>query len=103
MVGGDTWAKRGVVCAHLPSYSFVGSSGFVGFRAVVAVAKCVHVASKEFTFRFDRDGPLGTINPIWDPSYPSDSGWATFRLNMTRDVNMDELREEIKTIKHTLL
>lgn len=68
-----------------------------------AVAERVYVASREFTFRFDRDGPLGMINPIWDPSYRSDSGWTTFRLHISPSLDIGDLRRELQAIHPTLL
>lgn len=95
--------EKGIgVCTLMVVHS-MPNDYFPGFKAVFVVAKHVHVSSQEFTFRFDRDGSLGMINPIWDPSHPSDLGWTTFRLDIAHDVNMVELREEIRTIKPTLL
>ncbi|TFY59494.1 hypothetical protein EVJ58_g5749 [Rhodofomes roseus] len=84
------------------SEGYIGEKG-IGFKAVFVVAERVHVASREFTFRFDRDGPLGMINPIWDATYPSDPEWTTFRLNIPHDMNMDDLRDQILTIQPSLL
>ncbi|KAH9928323.1 uncharacterized protein B0H18DRAFT_1000817 [Fomitopsis serialis] len=81
---------------------YIGEKG-IGFKAVFAVAQRVRVASGDFTFRFDRDGPLGMINPIWDASYPSVPGWTTFRLTMTQAVARSDLKEQIKGIQSSLL
>ncbi|KAH9928331.1 uncharacterized protein B0H18DRAFT_1118012 [Fomitopsis serialis] len=84
------------------SEGYIGEKG-IGFKAVFVVAERVHVASREFTFRFDRDGPLGMINPIWDASYPSDPGWTTFRLNILHTIDINDLREQIRIIHPSLL
>ena len=63
----------------------------------------MYVASREFTFRFDRDGPLGMINPIWDPSHRSDGGWTTFRLHISPSLDIGDLRRELQAIHPTLL
>lgn len=56
--------EKGIGMCTFASVQSCAPNSFVGFKAVFVVAERVHVASQDFTFRFDRDDPLGMINPI---------------------------------------
>lgn len=47
------------------SAGFVGQKG-IGFKAVFKVASVVWISSGHYSFKFDRDGHLGMIAPVWD-------------------------------------
>ncbi|TFY59489.1 hypothetical protein EVJ58_g5745 [Rhodofomes roseus] len=95
-IGASTKAKAKKV------EGYIGEKG-IGFKAVFVVAQQVHVASRHFMFRFDRDGTLGMINPIWDTSYPINHGWTTFRLELAPVVDRVGLEEQIGGIQPSLL
>jgi hypothetical protein len=42
---------------------YIGEKG-IGFKSVFKVANVVHISSKGYSFRFDRQGMLGLITPI---------------------------------------
>ncbi|KAM0323126.1 hypothetical protein ACHAQA_008976 [Verticillium albo-atrum] len=79
------------------SAGFVGEKG-IGFKAVFKVASAVWISSGHYSFRFDRDGHLGMIAPIWDafPEKPK-PGFTSIYLKLAKDCNetgiIDELRQ----------
>ncbi|KAH9838232.1 uncharacterized protein C8Q71DRAFT_906078 [Rhodofomes roseus] len=95
-IGASTKAKAKKV------EGYIGEKG-IGFKAVFVVAQQVHVASRHFMFRFERDGTLGMINPIWDTSYPINHGWTTFHLQLAPVVDRSDLEEQIGGIQPSLL
>ncbi|KAL2757677.1 hypothetical protein ACRALDRAFT_1079807 [Sodiomyces alcalophilus JCM 7366] len=64
------------------SSGFVGEKG-IGFKAVFKVASTVHIVSGHYQFKFERDGYLGMIAPIWatfpEPTIP---GWTSIVLKL---------------------
>ncbi|KAL9093859.1 MAG: hypothetical protein Q9165_003782 [Trypethelium subeluteriae] len=51
----------------------IGEKG-IGFKSVFKVADKVWISSHPFYFRFDRDGKLGMVTPIWDEDFPEVDG-----------------------------
>ncbi|KAK4642365.1 hypothetical protein QC761_508110 [Podospora bellae-mahoneyi] len=49
----------------------IGEKG-LGFKSVFKVASSVWIRSGHYSFRFDRDGELGRIRPIWDDDFPAE-------------------------------
>ncbi|KZT00826.1 uncharacterized protein LAESUDRAFT_764281 [Laetiporus sulphureus 93-53] len=95
-IGGSTKTKDKLI------QGYIGEKG-IGFKAVFVVASKVHVASNAYTFRFDRDAPLGMINPIWDATHNVDQGWTTFRLDIAEHEHMGKLSKQIGEIQPSLL
>ncbi|KAF2235086.1 hypothetical protein EV356DRAFT_576268 [Viridothelium virens] len=50
----------------------IGEKG-IGFKSVFKVADKVWISSHPFYFRFDRDGKLGMVTPIWDEDFPENN------------------------------
>jgi hypothetical protein len=48
----------------------IGEKG-LGFKSVFSVASTVWIRSGHYSFRFDRDRPLGRILPTWDDAIPA--------------------------------
>ncbi|KZT00825.1 uncharacterized protein LAESUDRAFT_687552 [Laetiporus sulphureus 93-53] len=95
-IGGSTKTKDKIV------QGYIGEKG-IGFKAVFVVATKVHVASNLYTFRFDRDGPLGMINPIWDNSHAVEPNWTTFRLDIAEEEHMGNLNKQLRELQPSLL
>ncbi|VBB73756.1 Putative protein of unknown function [Podospora comata] len=49
----------------------IGEKG-LGFKSVFKVASSVWIRSGHYSFRFDRNGELGRIQPIWDDDFPAE-------------------------------
>ena len=71
------------------SAGFVGEKG-IGFKAVFKVASTVWISSGHYQFRFNRDGHLGMIAPIWDtfPAVKNPQGGTSIILDL--DPTCDE-------------
>lgn len=80
------------------SAGFVGEKG-IGFKAVFKVASTVWVSSGHYSFRFNRDGHLGMIAPIWDDDLPearvSRDGTAIF-LQLASDCDEGSIVQELE-------
>ena len=50
----------------------IGEKG-IGFKSVFKVSDKVWVSSHPYCFRFDRDGRLGMITPIWENNFPQNA------------------------------
>lgn len=88
------------------SKGFIGEKG-IGFKSVFKIAKSIHISSNAYSFRFDRDGPLGMIAPIWC-DYPGalQGGFTQFFLTLSRektDQSEYDLRGQLRQLDSTLL
>ncbi|EGY19727.1 uncharacterized protein VDAG_01743 [Verticillium dahliae VdLs.17] len=85
------------------SAGFVGEKG-IGFKAVFKVASTVWISSGYYSFRFDRDGHLGMIAPIWDafPEAPK-PGFTSIYLKLARDCNEGGIIDELRSYDAKIL
>ncbi|KAL0952966.1 hypothetical protein HGRIS_007177 [Hohenbuehelia grisea] len=86
---------------------FIGEKG-IGFKAVFKVAHVVHVSSGAYRFKFDRDGTLGMVAPIWDPNAVTQTGHTTIILELSDKYRDDQsararLVEQLESLDPTLL
>lgn len=67
------------------------------------MADVVYIASREYTFKFDKKEELGMVIPIWTDRYPVTEGWTTFTLELSADTAIDSLATHLKDIQPSLL
>ena len=85
----------------------IGEKG-IGFKSVFRVATNVWLMSNGYMFRFDRQGQLGMIAPIWD-SFPLrrlDNKKTHFYLKLSdekKDVDQKQLRDQLRELDGALL
>jgi hypothetical protein len=91
-IGRSTKAGAGV------STQYVGEKG-IGFKSVFKAADVVWVASREYSFKFDKAAPLGMVAPILD-DFPGAirAGWTSFYMQLAKDTNVDELIVELRSL-----
>jgi len=82
---------------------YVGEKG-IGFKSVFKVADVVYVSSGHYTFKFDKQTPLGMIAPIW-AEFPlaRRQGYTSFLLKLCHDCNQLELTNELRTLDPRML
>ncbi|KAL1708425.1 hypothetical protein EV121DRAFT_197087, partial [Schizophyllum commune] len=82
-----------------------GMSGrcYVGFKSCFKVADVVHIASRDFQFKFDKREKLGMITPIWCTDYPVTKGQTTFRLELSPGESGAALAEHASKLEPSLL
>ncbi|KAL1747603.1 hypothetical protein HDZ31DRAFT_72121 [Schizophyllum fasciatum] len=82
-----------------------GMSGrcYVGFKSCFKVADVVHIASRDFQFKFDKRVKLGMITPIWCPDQPLEHGQTTFRLELSPGESGTALAEHAFQLEPSLL
>lgn len=91
-----------------PSHSagYVGEKG-IGFKSVFKVADVVWVASRHYSFKFDKNQQLGMIAPIWvsPEAFPGGIryGYTSFHMQLSASANKQNLMEEIHSLQPTLL
>jgi hypothetical protein len=85
------------------SAGFVGEKG-IGFKAVFKVASTVWISSGHYSFRFDRDGHLGMIAPIWDgfPEKPRE-GYTSILLKLDKACDEKLIISEMQSYDEKLL
>lgn len=73
----------------------IGEKG-IGFKSVFKVAKSVWVKSGYYSFRFDRDSPLGRMRPIWDDNFPHQrtERWTSIFLQLDNGARSPKTFEE---------
>ncbi|ROT35439.1 hypothetical protein SODALDRAFT_283794 [Sodiomyces alkalinus F11] len=78
------------------SSGFVGEKG-IGFKAVFKVASTVHIVSGHYQFKFERDGYLGMIAPIWAP-FPEATtpGWTSMILQLDKTCDQAAIVNELR-------
>jgi hypothetical protein len=82
---------------------YVGEKG-IGFKSVFKVADVVHIASQNYSFKFEKAGPLGMIAPIWtDFPILRRCGYTTFYLQLSPDCNKDNLLKELLALDSRML
>ena len=62
----------------------------------------MHIASGEFTFRFEKKHELGRLTPIWDDDKAATPGWTTFELELSANTDLEDLVTSLKDL-HSLL
>uniref|UniRef100_D8Q195 Protein NO VEIN C-terminal domain-containing protein n=1 Tax=Schizophyllum commune (strain H4-8 / FGSC 9210) TaxID=578458 RepID=D8Q195_SCHCM len=82
-----------------------GMSGrcYVGFKSCFKVADVVHIASRDFQFKFDKREKLGMITPIWCTDHPVTKGQTTFRLELSPGESGAALAEHASKLEPSLL
>ncbi|RSL52620.1 hypothetical protein CEP51_015025 [Fusarium floridanum] len=87
----------------------IGEKG-IGFKSVFKVASTVWISSRGYSFKFEKDRPLGMISPIWEElpqeqlSKGSSSEGGTFmRLQLSHDCDREQLRKEITSFDPNML
>ncbi|PKS05647.1 hypothetical protein jhhlp_008166 [Lomentospora prolificans] len=85
------------------SAGFVGEKG-IGFKAVFKVASTVWISSGHYSFRFDRDGHLGMIAPIWDefPETPKE-GCTSILLKLDKACDEKRIVTELESYDEKIL
>lgn len=78
------------------SAGFVGEKG-IGFKAVFKVASMVWISSGHYSFRFNRDGHLGMIAPIWDtfPDHKHPQGGTSIILELASQCDEPSIIHEL--------
>ncbi|KAL2674360.1 hypothetical protein Neosp_012811 [[Neocosmospora] mangrovei] len=86
---------------------YIGEKG-IGFKSVFKVASTVWISSCEYSFRFERDRPLGMITPIWE-ELPEErlskgsEGGTSMRLQLSHDCDRKRLQEEVTSFDPNIL
>lgn len=82
---------------------YVGEKG-IGFKSVFTVASVVWISSREYSFKFDKNQPLGMIAPIWEP-FPEqvDPGYTSMLLQLSRECNAQEVINEVCALDPRML
>jgi len=86
------------------SKGYIGEKG-IGFKSVFKVADVVHVASGYYEFKFNRRNTIGMMLPI-PCSFPSDdrvNGYTQFLLELKRNSDYEQIREDLKEIRSEIL
>src|SRR6266487_3749256 len=82
---------------------YVGEKG-IGFKSVFKVADVVYITSRSYSFKFEKNGPLGMIAPIWTEfPIPAKRGYTTFYLHLLPNCNRRELLKEILALDPRML
>jgi len=96
-VGNSTKAGVGNVTRY------VGEKG-IGFKSVFKVADVVYINSRDYSFKFEKNGPLGMIAPIWcDFPANTNSGHTTIYMHLANDCNKEDLKREILLLDSRML
>jgi hypothetical protein len=85
---------------------FIGEKG-IGFKSVFKIARVVHIASREYTFKFDSEATLGIVTPTWSP-FPLEfkQGQTNFLLELaleSTEMSEQQLRLQLRRLDHSLL
>ncbi|KZM20137.1 hypothetical protein ST47_g8701 [Ascochyta rabiei] len=85
------------------SRASTGEKG-IGFKSVFKVANRVYISSRGYTFMFDKDLPLGMINPIWTV-FPGETTpeLTSIGLELSNDQNAIELIDYLRGLDASLL
>lgn len=82
---------------------YVGEKG-IGFKSVFKVADVVYITSRSYSFKFEKNGPLGMIAPVWTEfPIPAKRGYTTFYLHLLPNCNRRELLKEILALDPRML
>jgi hypothetical protein len=82
---------------------YVGEKG-IGFKSVFKVADMVYINSRDYSFKFEKNGPLGMIAPIWC-EFPEAAkpGHTTILMHLAHDCNKSDLQREIRLLDSRML
>ena len=78
----------------------------LGFKSVFTVADIVHISSGPYRFKFNKNGPVGMLAPVWDTNCPSQAGWTTITLDLIasgRQARNLELISHLADLRPSLL
>ena len=82
---------------------YVGEKG-IGFKSVFKVADVVYINSGDYSFKFEKNSPLGMIAPIWcDFPANTKSGHTTIFMHLAHDCNKGDLQREILLLDSRML
>jgi hypothetical protein len=82
---------------------YVGEKG-IGFKSVFKVADVVYINSCDYSVKFEKNGPLGMIAPIWcDFPANTKSGHTTIFMHLAHDCNKGDLQREILFLDSRML
>ena len=83
---------------------YIGEKG-IDFKSVFKVADVVWISSGNFTFKFERDGLLGMIVPIWEdfPSSALVSAQSTFCLRIPNSKDRLTVKSHLLELRSDLL
>ncbi|KAJ4243034.1 hypothetical protein NW757_011565 [Fusarium falciforme] len=87
---------------------YIGEKG-IGFKSVFKVASTVWISSCEYSFKFEKERPLGMITPIWEQlpedqlSKDAPEGGTSMRLQLSHDCDRRRLREEMTSFDPNIL
>jgi len=82
---------------------YVGEKG-IGFKSVFKVADVVYINSRDYSFKFEKNGPLGMIAPIWcDFPAAANLGHTTILMHLSHDCNRGDLQREIRLLDSRML
>ncbi|KAK0721152.1 hypothetical protein B0H67DRAFT_536144 [Lasiosphaeris hirsuta] len=86
------------------STRYIGEKG-IGFKSVFKVADVVSIASRHFTFHFDKSKPLGLIAPIWSDKFPEKRPEGLTSIHLKLAPNCDEscIVQEFKKLDAQIL
>jgi hypothetical protein len=83
--------------------SYVGEKG-IGFKSVFKVADVVYINSRAYSFKFEKNGLLGMIAPIWC-DFPANTkpGHTTILMHLAHGCNRLDLQREIALLDPRML
>lgn len=87
------------------STRYIGEKG-IGFKSVFKVADVVSIASRNFTFQFDKSKPLGLIAPTWIDEFPDakrPKGFTSIFLQLAPDCDEGRIIQELKNLDPRIL
>jgi len=85
------------------SVGYTGEKG-IGFKSVFRVAREVYIKSGHFSFKFNRDIPLGMVIPHWEAfPEPVRDGYTSFFFRLADDYNEAELTRALAMLDSGLL
>jgi hypothetical protein len=97
-LGRSIKTNRGVV--------YIGEKG-LRFKSIFKIARVVHITSRDYSFKFDREELLGIVTPIWAP-FPTDvkQGHTNFLLELCLQSTGESERDprlQLRKLDHSLL
>lgn len=85
------------------SAGYIGEKG-IGFKSVFRVAREVYIKSGYYSFKFNRDTPLGMVIPCWEEfPAPVRDGYTSFYFRLADDYNEAELTRALAMFDSGLL
>ncbi|KAL6365750.1 hypothetical protein LRP88_00325 [Fusarium phalaenopsidis] len=87
---------------------YIGEKG-IGFKSVFKVASTVWISSCDYSFKFEKERPLGMITPIWEQlpedqlSKDAPEGGTSMRLQLSHDCDRRRLLEEMTSFDPNIL